>query len=184
MREPAFGVVDRVAVRRDQAGRVRTGRGRGDLLAQHRAYGELGLVDRTRHPAARRLVDERGQQRVRTQLVVDRDRIGVQVEHAAAAADGDGQVAHVAEGEPAADVVGRRGERDDAVAVGQAQGAPVRAVAPLLHAGYGGGGEVAEEVVGVERGPEGQAEAQHPWRAGRVGVARPVLRDPGAQFAR
>ena len=157
--EAALGVVDRLAVRGDQPGRVGAGRGRGDLLAEHRPYGELRRVDGARHPAARRLVDQRREQRVGAQLVVDGDRVGVQVEHPAAAADRDGQVAQVGEGEPAGDVVGLRGEGDDAVPVREAQGAPVRAVAPLLHAGYGGRGEVAEEVVGVERGAERQPQA-------------------------
>ncbi|MDQ0717337.1 hypothetical protein QFZ55_006789 [Streptomyces luteogriseus] len=102
---------------------------------------------------------------VRAELVVDGDGVGVQVEQAAAAADGDGQVAQVAEGEAAGDVVRVRGEGHDAVAVREAQGAAVGAVAPLLHAGYGRRGEVAEEVVGVERGAERQPQGEHAWGA-------------------
>jgi hypothetical protein len=176
--QAALGVVDRFAVRGDQAGRVGAGRRRGDLLAEDGPYGELRLVDRARDASARRLVHQRRQHRIRTQLVVHRDRIGVQVEHAAAAADGHGQVAQVAEGEAAGDVVGLGGEGRDAVAVGEAEGAPVRAVAPLLHARYGGRREVAEEVVGVEGGAERQAEGEG------AGGQHGCLRAPVAQLAR
>ncbi len=68
---------------------------------------------------------------------------------------------------------------DGAVPVREAQGAPVRAVAPLLHAGYSGRGEVAEEVVGAQRRPEGQPQREHPGR-GRL----PPAGGAGAQFAR
>ncbi|CAM5613722.1 hypothetical protein STENM223S_07129 [Streptomyces tendae] len=85
-------------------------------------------------------------------------------------------------------MVGVRGEGHDAVTVREAQGAAVRAVAPLLHAGYGGGGEVAEEVVGVERGAEGEAEGEGAGaRAGRGaggGAGDAVPGGAGAQFAR
>lgn len=106
MGEAALGVVQGFAVRGDQAGRVGAGGGRGHLLAEHGADGELGLVDRARHPAARAPLDQRGEQRVGAEPLVDGDRVGVQVEQAAAAADGHGQVAQVAQGEPAGDVVG------------------------------------------------------------------------------
>lgn len=105
MGEAALGVLDGFAVRGDQAGRVGTGGGGGDLLAQDGPYGELGLVDRARHPAAGSLRHQGRQHRIRPQLVVDGDRVGVQVEHATAAADRDRQVAQVAEGEAAGDVV-------------------------------------------------------------------------------
>lgn len=162
MGEAPFRVVDRFTVRDHQPGRVGPGGGRGDLLAEHRPYGELGLVDGPWHPATRCLVHQRREYGIGAQLLVDGDRVGVQIEHAATAADGDGQVPQIAEGEPAGDVVGLRREGDDAVTVRQPERAPVRAVAPLLHPGYGGRGEVSEEVVGVERGPERQPEAQRP----------------------
>ncbi len=156
------------------------GGGRRHLLAEDRADGELRLVDRARHPAAGCLVDEGRERGVGPQLLVDRDRVGVEVEQAAAAADGDGEVAGVAQGEPAGDVVGARGQRHDAVAVREPQRAPVGAVPPFLHAGHGGRGEVAEEVVGVERGTERQAQGE---RARGV-AARGVPRGPGAKVAR
>src|SRR5690606_19812649 len=144
-----LGVVDRFAVGGDQTGGVGAGGGRGDLLAEDGADRELRRVDRARHPAAGGLVHEGREDGVRAQVAVDGDRVGVQVEQAAAAADGDGQVAQVAEGEPAGDVAGARGEGDDAVPVRQAQGAAIgadggtshalKAVGdPFLHARYGG----------------------------------------------
>ena len=42
-------------------------------------------------------------------------------------------------------------QRHDPGAVGQREGAPVGAVAPLLDASHGGGGQVAEKVAGLER---------------------------------
>ncbi len=68
------------------------GGGRGHLLSEDRADGELRLVDRARHPAAGRLVDQGRERGVGPQLLVDGDRVGVEVEQPAAAADGDGQV--------------------------------------------------------------------------------------------
>lgn len=106
MGEAAPGVVDGLAVRGDEAGGVGAGGGRGHLLAEHGADRELGLVDGARHPAAWRLVDERREQQVGARLLVDGDGVGVEVEHAAAAADRDGQIALVGEDEAAADVVG------------------------------------------------------------------------------
>ncbi len=40
-----------------------------------------------------------------------------------------------------------------------------------FHAGHGGGGEVAEEVVRAQRGAEGQPEAEHAGRGGPVAAA-------------
>lgn len=99
--QTAFRVLHRNPVGTDQPGRVGAGGGCGDLLAEHRAYGELRRVDRARHPAAGAGVDQRGEQRIRAQLVVHGDRVGVQVEESAAAADGLGEVAGVGQGEPA-----------------------------------------------------------------------------------
>ncbi|CAM5269945.1 hypothetical protein SCYAM73S_01785 [Streptomyces cyaneofuscatus] len=86
------------------------GGGGGDLLAEDRAYGELGTVHRTRHPAAGSRLHQRGEQRVGAQPVVDGDRVRVQVQEPAAPADRLGEVAGVGEGEPGGDVAGLRGE--------------------------------------------------------------------------
>lgn len=182
--QPAQRILDRLPVRGDQPGRVRTRRRGGDLLAQHRPYGELRRVDRTGHPAPGGLVHERGQQRVGAQLLVDRLGVGVQVEHPAAPTDGDGEVAQVGQREPAADVVGLRGQGDDAGAVGQAQRATVGAVTPLLDPGDGGRGEVPEEVVGVQRGPERQPQTDRPGDPGRGVPAAAGLDGPLPQLAR
>ena len=56
---------------------------------------------------------------------------------------------------------------DDAVTMRQPQGSPVRAVAPLLDAGHGRGGQVTEQVVWLQRRPERQPQRE---RAG-PGVA-------------
>ena len=123
--QPAGRVVDRLAVRLHQPARVSPGRRRRHLLAEHRAYGELLAVDRARHPAAGRLDDQRREHRVGAEQVVDRDRVRVEVEHPAAAADRDREVALVGERELAGDVVRHRPQRDDTVAVRQPQRAAV-----------------------------------------------------------
>jgi hypothetical protein len=83
-------------------------------------------------------------------------------------------------------VVGHRAQRDDAVAAGQPQGAPVRAVPPLLDAGDGGGDEVAEQVVRGQRRAERQPQRERARRGGRraAGGARSLAvgRGPAAQL--
>ena len=78
---------------------VRAGRRGRHLLAEHRADREFGRVDRAGYPPARGLVHERGKQRIAAKQIVHGDRVGVEVEQPAAAADRDGQVAQVAESE-------------------------------------------------------------------------------------
>ena len=176
VRQAALGVVDRLAVGHDEPGRVGAGRRRRDLLAEHRPHGELGAVDRARHPAARRGRDQRREQRVGGELVVDGDRVGVEVQQAAAAAGRGRQVAQVGQAEPAGDVPGSGvpgAQRDDAVAVRQPQGPAVGAVPPLLDARHAGGDEVAEQVVRAERLPVRQPQRDRARRRGRLAL-RPL----------
>ena len=98
------------------------------LLAEHDPDGELVLVDGAGHPAPGCLGDPRGELGVGAEGLVDGYGIGVEVEQAAAAGDGELQVAVVGERSWAGDVVGGRGEGDDAGATGQAEGPPVGAV--------------------------------------------------------
>ncbi len=165
--EAAGRVLDGRAVRGGEAGRVGAGGGGGDLLAENGPDGELGGVDGTRHAPARRLGDERREDGVGGEPLVHGDRVGVEVEQAAAAADGEGEVAQVGEGQPAADVVGGRGEGGDARTVRQVEGAAVGAVAPLLDAGDGGGGEVPEDVVRGEGGAQRQPQRDRLRARGR-----------------
>ena len=160
----------------DQPGGVGAGRGGGDLLADHGPEGELGRVDRAGDAPTGALVDQWGQHRITAQEIVDGNRVGIEIEQASAPVDGNGKIAEVGQLQLTGHVVGSRPEGDDAVAVGQAQGAAVRTVTPLLHPGHGGGGQVAEQVVGAQRLPEGQAQRQ---RTGRNGHA---AGDPGAQL--
>jgi len=146
-------------VRQHQASGVRAGGGRADLLPENGPDRQLLGVDRAGDPAPRCSRDQWGQQRVGGQGVVDGDGVGIEVEQSPAAADRGGKVAQVGQGQPAGDVVGLRLEADDAVSVRQPQGATVGAVAPLLHAGDGRGGEVPEQVVGAQRAAEGEPDA-------------------------
>ncbi len=93
-------------------------------------------------------------------MCVDRDGIGVEVEQPAAAVDGRGQVAQIGECEPATDVVDARLELHDAVAVGEAERAPIgsRFRSVLLDARNRGGDEVCEHAFTVERLAQRQAE--------------------------
>lgn len=71
------------------------GSGGGDLLAEHRAQGQLGRLDRARHPPAGVLVHLRRQRGVGAQLLVDRGGIGVEIEQPAASADRRRQIPQV-----------------------------------------------------------------------------------------
>jgi len=70
----------RVAAGGGQPRCVPAGRRGRDLLAQDRADGELGCVDRAGHPASRRLAHQGRQYRIAPQQVVHRDRVGVKIE--------------------------------------------------------------------------------------------------------
>ncbi len=148
------------------------GRGGRDLLAQYHAHREFRGVHRARHPAARCLADQRGENRVFAQEIGHGHRVGVQVEQPPAAADRDGEIAQVGHGQLAGYVLRSRPERHDAPPVRQAQGAPVRPVPPLLNPRNRGRREVAEQVVRDQRQPEGEPQRQCPWRGGRVPAAR------------
>ncbi len=162
MGETSLGVRDRLAVGDDQPGDMGTGGLGGHLLPEHRAYRQLERVDGAGHPAAGVLVHERCERRIGAKDVSDGGGVGVEVEQVAAPADRGGEVTAVAEGQTAADVVGHRPQGDDAVAVRQAQRAAVRAVAPLLHPGHGGRGEMPEQVAGTQRSPERQPQRHRP----------------------
>ncbi|PQM47566.1 hypothetical protein C1Y40_02235 [Mycobacterium talmoniae] len=156
----ATGVVDRLAVGRDQPAGVGAGRRGGHLLAQYHPNGEFDLVHRARDALTGRLRHDRAQIRVRRQHLEHRFRVGVEVEKSPAAGDRGGQVAKVVEDQLAADVVGGRGERDDAGAVRQAQGAPIPAVAHLLTPGDGTGRQMTEHPFVGEWGAHRQPQRQ------------------------
>jgi len=102
-----------------QPRRERPRRRDAHLLAEDRPHRELEAVDVSRHAAPRRLRDQRRQQRVGRQHLVDREQVGVLVAQAARERR----------------VVG--GRQHGAVA----QRAPVHAVGDLLDAGHRAGGE-------------------------------------------
>jgi hypothetical protein len=85
------------------------------------------------------------------------------IEETSASADGIGQVPQIGELQLTGDAVGGRPQPDDAVPVGQVEGAAVGPVSPLLDPGHARGHQMAEQIVGAKRGPEGQAERQRPW---------------------
>ena len=143
-----------------QPARVGPGRRGGDLLAEHGPEGELGRIDGPRDPPAGRLADQGRQHRVGAEQVGHGHRVGVEVQQPPAAADGAGQVPQVGQGQLAADVIGRGRSATIAVPVRQPQRAPVGAVPPFLDAGHRRGGQVAEQVVGLQRGPERQPQRQ------------------------
>ncbi len=163
-----------------QPGRVGARRRRGDLLPQHGAERELVAVHGARHPASRRPRHERGQHRVGREGVVHGDRVGVQVEEAAAATQGGGQIARVAEVKPGRHVIGARGQGDEAGTVRQPQRAAVGAVTPLLDAGHRGRSEMPKNVGRVEGGPERQPQPQlQQTGVGVSALARPPSKRRG-----
>ena len=157
--QPALGIVDRLAGGVRQPGGQRPGGRHRDLLTEHDAQRHLGGVDRTRDPAPGRGGDVGRQRRVGGQRRVDAGGVGVEVEQAAAGGDGRRQVGVAGQVEPAGHVVGVRRERHDARARGQPQRPAQGAVAPLLDAGHGGGGQVAEQAVGPQRRAEVEADS-------------------------
>ncbi len=78
--QAARRVRHRLAMGGGQPACVGPGRRHRHLLAEHGPHRELRGVDRPRHPAAWRLADQRGQDRVGLQQLAGRDRVGVQVE--------------------------------------------------------------------------------------------------------
>ncbi len=68
-----------------------------DLLSEHRPDRELRTVDRPGRPAPRRRADQPPEHRVAAQHVIDRDRVGVEVEQPAHARDRGPEVPRVAE---------------------------------------------------------------------------------------
>ena len=91
----------------DEPGRDRAGAGDRDLLADHRPHRHLGAVDRARDPHARPGGDQRREQRVGREDLVDRGRVGVEVEQPPDAGDRGHHVARVGQRQLAA----RRGHR-------------------------------------------------------------------------
>ena len=126
----------------------------------------VARVDGVRDPPARGFVDQGRECRVRAQQLVNRHRVGIEVEKAAAPADRHLQVSRVTEPQSCADVIGQRSQRNNPVTVRQAQRPAVGPVAPLLDPGHPGSGEVAEKVVRAKRRPERQAQRQDPGATG------------------
>jgi hypothetical protein len=106
-------------------------------------------------------------------VCVDRDRVGIEIEEPAATVDRSGEIAQVGERKPAADVIDTGDELDDAVTVGESEGAAVRAGfgEVFLDPGNGGGNEMCEYALDVERLPQRQSQVDAPGRRARALVA-------------
>ena len=142
----------------------------GHLLAENGSDRHLRLVHRAGHPAPGGRADQPRQRRVLAQQFVGRFWVGVEVEETSAARDGRCQVPEVGQRQRSPDAVLGRTERDKPHAVGEPESAPVGTVSHFLHARYGRGGEVPEEVVrrkgGLGRGGAASASGQGPGPAG------------------
>ena len=131
--EAAVGVVQGVAVRAtSRAACVRAAAVETCWPSTARTANSAAS-DRARYAPAGRLGDQRGEQRVGGSCASIADRVGVQVEHAAAAADRDGQVAQVASDSRQTSGRACGGQRRDRPR-GKPQRAAVGAVPPLLDA--------------------------------------------------
>ena len=78
-----------------EPGGMGAGRGGAHLLAKYGAKGQLVAVDGPRDPAPGSGSDQGPQHRVLRQHLVDRHRVGIQVEQPATARHGRGEVAQV-----------------------------------------------------------------------------------------
>ncbi len=128
--------------------------GHGDLLPEHRTHRELGAVHGSGQAQPGSGAHQRRQQRIAGEVLGRRGGIGVEVEQAPAALHGGGQVAQVGEAQPALDMAVGRGlaPLHDAMAVRQAQCAPVAIPDDLLHAGHGARSEEAQQPPPLQRG--------------------------------
>ena len=182
MGQRALGIVDRPPVGGDQPTRMGScGLGR-HLLAQHRAHGEFGLVDRAGNPLPRCLGDHRRKFRVIGQRVDDRLRVGIEVQQPPATGDRGCQVTEVVEHERAADVIDGGRQRDYGAAEGKTQAASVRTVADLLATGHGAGGQMTEDALVGERACVLAAEGRRPpatWCRTPIGPLRACVAPSG-----
>ena len=163
------------AAARRAATRARAGH--RDLLADDRAHGELGAVDRPRHAPAGRPAHERGEQAGTPEDGVDGLGVGVQVEQRPAALHGGREVAQVAELESALDATVARGELGDAVAVGEAQRAPVGVAGDLFDSGHRASREEPKQGGAIERCAARQSQEQRAGfrgGGGRGGAGTPA----------
>jgi hypothetical protein len=101
-------IVDRFTMGLDEPRGVGPGGRCGHLLPEHRADCELRSVHCARYTTARVLVHQRFHQRVRTQLSVNSQRVGVQVEQPTATGDRGREVPQICQGQLAFDVFGQR----------------------------------------------------------------------------
>ena len=134
MRHPAPRRRQRRAVGRHQAGRQGPRRGHRDPLPQHGPDGQLRAVDGAGRATARHRADEVGEERIPAQRLGHGDRVGVEVQEAAAARHRRPQVARVGQGEGAADGLAVVGQLHDRRPVREPEAAAVDAVDDLLHA--------------------------------------------------
>ena len=151
---------ERLAERVHHAPGERAGARDRHLLAEHGADRELGTVDVAWDPDAGGGVDEVGDPRVAKEVLVDGDRVGIEVEQAPAALDRRSEVGDVGEAQRAAHVVAAVDEGHGPGAVGQVEDPAVSAVDDVLHAGHGAVAEEREDGCRVERlaGSEAQRD--------------------------
>ena len=106
MGESTVGVVNRVAIGRNDAAGVGTGGLERHLLAEHHPQGQFVLVDSPRYPLPRRLGDQHAQVWVGAERVDDRLGVGIEVEQASASRDRRGEIAEVVQHELALHMIG------------------------------------------------------------------------------
>ena len=144
---------------RDEPPGKRARPGDRDLLADHRADDELEAVRVTRHPQAGPARGRSGRRTgSRRSAVAHARRVGVEVEQATGPGDRGGEVALIVESERADDVIRRRGQGHDAVAVRERERSAVCAVDHRLDADDGPGTEELDEAGTVEGRTRPRAE--------------------------
>src|SRR5829696_5685935 len=120
----------------DEAASQGAGTGHGDLLAQHRTNGELDPIHASGDAPSGRTPHEIAEDAIVSEHVGDGDRVGVEIEEAAAALHRGTEVPQVLEPEYATHVLAAVGEGHCPGAVRQTQCPPVGLPIKSFDAGY------------------------------------------------
>ena len=168
---PPLGTREGLPVGGDQGAAELAPGGDRDLLAQHRADGELVRIGGARGPQSRPQRDQRRERGIGAEPLADRVRVGVQVEQAPDPLGRRRQVAQIAEVQMALEPARSRAASPTSatpVPCGQLQGPPVRPRAPrspvsLLDAGDGPLAQVVEDLGRRVRAAVGEPQ-RHPGR--------------------
>jgi hypothetical protein len=145
-------------VRRRQPGRHGTSTGDRDLLAQDRPASNLETVHRAGNASTGVCSHKLPQGSISGERLIDRFRIGIEIEERPAPSDRGGQITDVREGQSAGNVIGMKTQRSGACAVRQIEAPAVGITFRLLNALYCSVAQEREETLAIEGLPPGEAQ--------------------------